>query len=327
MFFSVNSLAFEYREIERNKLLRLPIEQVLALAHQGNIDAQNWAANHHYSGGGNRYCFWASQAMEGGHAEAIWKYAFNWKSNLSYCKDSDVNKKSKIYWLTLAAKQDFAPAQFSLYYAYLKDDENTALRWLSMAADLEYPDAMTELAMFYAKGIYGYKQNIKEAADLYEKALSKQEGENSFDTAFYLGEIYLGEKYDWGGVDVDKALGFFKICAAPGFSHCYGMINVVLTDSKYGNQNSEEAYFWAKESLTVANRPSAQVFAHLDISDILISQRNYPLAIEHLDQVIAIAKSDSFDAKMNGVSWTQQVGIRQELIESMKNLDNSLSRN
>jgi TPR repeat protein len=58
--------------------------------------------------------------------------------------------KSAIYWLELAAKQQFADAMQLLGYCYLKGDglvkdENLAIMWLAKAASLGHSIALTQI--------------------------------------------------------------------------------------------------------------------------------------------------------------------------------------
>lgn len=119
-----------------------------------------------------------------------------------------------------AAQQGDGNAQLQLGTFYLtgnhvKEDDVEALKWFSLAAAKEIPDAYTMLGMMYQYG-YAVKQNDVEACHWYEKGANA----NSPEGLFRLGFFY---QYGRGGLPVDKekARIYYQRSSQLGNSHGY----------------------------------------------------------------------------------------------------------
>jgi uncharacterized protein len=89
------------------------------------------------------------------------------------------NRKENIHWLTLAANQDYAPAEFQLGHIYLygsgtPSDYQQALVWEKKAAQQGEPEAQRDLAFMYEQG-FGVQADPQEA--MFWNRKSAQQGE------------------------------------------------------------------------------------------------------------------------------------------------------
>lgn len=113
-----------------------------------------------------------------------------------------------------AANLDYPPAQFNMAIFYyngegVAKDHTKTFEWLLKAAPNGFAPAQKQLATCYAQGI-GTKKDPKKAAEWYEKAATKGDA----DAQYKLGTAY----YQGNGVlpDYEKAVQWYEKAAAQG---------------------------------------------------------------------------------------------------------------
>jgi TPR repeat protein len=111
------------------------------------------------------------------------------------------NRKENIHWLTLAANQGYAPAEFQLGHIYLYGsgvpaDYQQALLWEKKAAEQGEAEAQRDLAFMYEQG-FGTKADQKEATVWNRKAAEQGEREAQLQLAKALQSSNRTEAMEW----------------------------------------------------------------------------------------------------------------------------------
>ena len=104
------------------------------------------------------------------------------------------NKTEAVKWLTLAAEQGDAEAQYWLGFMYdngdgVPADDMEAVKWYTLAAEQGYALAQGTLAFMYYRGL-GVDRDYKEAAKWFRKAA--RQGDT--DSQYNLGVLNLDGK-------------------------------------------------------------------------------------------------------------------------------------
>ncbi len=124
---------------------------------------------------------------------------------LASCYDLGRNvtasRKENIHWLTLAANQGYAPAEFQLGHIYLygsgvPSDYQQALLWEKKAAQQGIAEAQRDLAFMYEQG-FGTAADSKEAIVWNRKAAEQGEREAQLQLAKALESENRGEALEW----------------------------------------------------------------------------------------------------------------------------------
>ena len=143
--------------------------------------------------------------------------------------------KEAVKWYRLAAKKNYAEAQYRLGLMYEKGkgvekDPIEAFKWFELAANRGSAAAKFKIGNRYYYGI-GVEQDYKKALELYEQSAKKQ---------FYLARFKLGEMYHYGiGVEQDykKASKFYKQAAKKGHPLAKHRLKILQEEKKNSCKN------------------------------------------------------------------------------------------
>lgn len=194
-----------------------------------------------------------SSAAADGNADAQWNLGILYLSGLNVHVPKDVKKG--ILWLTKAAEQGDARAQFNLYFAYrdgdgVPQDDALAAKWLVKASEAGLKDAESELARTYMfGGVFGPNEN---KANLYLKKLAK-DGEP-------WAQFNLAVSYEFGrGLEVDEkeAAALYRAAAESGFPDAQFRLGLAYMNARGVPVDYQEAAKWMKMAAEAEN-PDAQ---------------------------------------------------------------------
>lgn len=118
------------------------IQQVMALAEQGNVMAQASLGSGYSLGRDGlskndiKSFYWFNKAAEQGHASSQYLTGFNYRDGSGVSQDY----QKALYWLKKSSNQRYAPAQFSLGIMYnmgegVRQNKSTAKEWFGKACD------------------------------------------------------------------------------------------------------------------------------------------------------------------------------------------------
>jgi TPR repeat protein len=151
--------------------------------------------------------------------------------------ERDVFKAEK--YITMAAKNDYAPAQTQMGYIHAdKNGHTLALEWFNKAAAQNEPWANFRLAQYYEQGINVFK-NYEKARKYYEVAA---------DADIMNAVLKLGTYYQYGiGVekDVETAIAYYEYAADKGsedFKLHVSLLLVNLLSELANNPESQEVH-------------------------------------------------------------------------------------
>jgi len=189
--------------------------------------------------------------------------------------------KSTIPAIEQAAEAGDAEAQFKLGALYangkgVKQDSNTAAKWLRKSAKQGWFPAQTLLGWCYAGG-NGVSQNMAEALEWYSKAA--EQGDT--DAMCSLADIYIEGQ---PGIEQNTkiALHWYEQAANLGHPKAQYLLGKLLADGKLVQQNDEAAFQWLTLAIMndseAAQKELALLTARID-SDTLQAYKDRMMAV------------------------------------------------
>lgn len=181
-------------------------------------------------------------AAADGNVRAQWNAGILYLSGLNARVPKDVEKA--VYWLTKAAEQGDARAQFNLYFAYrdgdgIPRDEDLARKWLVKASEAGLKDADIELASIYMFG--GIFEADDSKANVYLQKLA-EEGDP-------WAQYGLAIQLQFGnGMDVDEkgAAELFRKSAESGYPDAQFRLGLAYLNAQGVPVDYGEAAKWMK---------------------------------------------------------------------------------
>ena len=184
-----------------------------------------------------------------------------------YRHTAHINKehhKYSINWLTSAAEQEFAAAEYELGLLYLNEshptlDYDQALYWLTKAAEQGNNKAQFELGAMFNFGT-GVKQDYEKAFTWYKKAAEQGDPKAQCNLGLM---IALGQ-----GVARDhlQAFTWFEKAAIQGFSVAQNNIGNCYRDGNGVAVDFNKAFFWFKKAAESDN-----VFGQHSLGEMFIN--------------------------------------------------------
>ncbi|WLF84948.1 tetratricopeptide repeat protein [Moraxella sp. ZY210820] len=184
--------------------------ETLKKAQAGDADAQNMIGDGYFEGNGIKQDYqkafeWYMKAANNGHLEAMNSVAYMYDNGYA-SNDVDVIQAEK--WYKKAADKGHASSQFMLAIIYRDDEtfQNKKLyrEYLVKSANNGHDPAQYELALAYEDGLYGFKQDEKQAVKYYQLAVAQKHP---------IATNNLALMYEEGrGVnkDINKALSLYE---------------------------------------------------------------------------------------------------------------------
>jgi TPR repeat protein len=211
---------------------------------------------------------------------------------LASCYDLGRNvapdRKKNIHWLTLAANQGYAPAEFQLGHIYLygsgiPSDYQQALVWEKKAAEQGEPEAQRDLAFMYEEG-FGVRADPREASFWNRKSAQQGERTAQLQLAKALETTNREEAMEWyrraarqGLPDAQlklarmyfeksdrncrAALTWYERAAESGLAQAMYELGRIYRSEECGRHDFAKAYVW---SLTGARYGSPEALVEAD---------------------------------------------------------------
>lgn len=107
----------------------------------------------------------------------------------------DEHKRKALAWARKSAEMGFAIASDGQIIAYLGDDDDKALRWLTISAHIGDANAQSELSQWFSHGKRGVEKSL-ECALYWSKRASQGKSD---DGIFYLGHVVWDLATEWYG--------------------------------------------------------------------------------------------------------------------------------
>lgn len=165
-------------------------------------------------------------------------------------KDGTIVEKDTVailYWTHKGAEAGDSILQNSLgyYYAtgeYIKQDDDLAFKWFSLASEKGNPEAMCNIACIYAQ-----KRDWESGVPWLKKAAML----NHAKSQFLLGELYTEGEH----IRKDAIQGTYWLRKASenGLSDAMNTLAFCLLEGIGVDQNTEEAILWIKKSYELGN--------------------------------------------------------------------------
>ena len=146
----------------------------------------------------------AREQAKQGDAEAMYQLGRYYLEG----KGVEQNKEIASDWWLRAAMKGYIPAchELGLYYFFLKNDAENAIKWLNKSASANYAPSYLILGNIYISGWDG-EPDIKKALEFSLKAVELGEWRGAIDAA----KIYLTGEEGVVDVDYDKAIELLQI--------------------------------------------------------------------------------------------------------------------
>ncbi len=144
-----------------------------------------------------------------------------------------LNEDKAIEYWQIASDKGFIPATAALgAYYYKKYDYDTALGYISMSANRNYPSSLRLLASMYENG-FNVETNTKKATEYYNKAIQLGDTES----IYMLGGLFFTEG------DYDKAEKYYKLTADKGINLANHALAVKFYSIEGGIKPDQEAAY------------------------------------------------------------------------------------
>jgi TPR repeat protein len=170
--------------------------------------------------------------------------------------------KSTLPAIEQAAEAGDAESQFKLGALYangkgVKQDSNTAAKWLRKSAKQGWTPAQTLLGWCYAGG-NGVSQNMAEALEWYNKAA--EQGDT--DAMSSLADLYLEGR---PGIEKNPkaSLKWYEQAANLGHPKAQYMLGKLLSEGNVVTQNNEAAFQWLSLAIMNDSEPAQKELAML----------------------------------------------------------------
>lgn len=175
---------------------------------------------------------WYSMATDQGDRSAMYNLGRCYQNGTGVPKDIE----KAFEWYTQAAKQEHADAQYELSCIYLnREDRETELHWLRLAADNGSDKAMTRLGYYYGIGEI-VEKDLNRAFQLYIKAAEKGNKIAQYDVGLYYQNGYSVEK------NTEKAIEWYTRSAKQEYSDAQYKLSCIYLERK----DRETELYWLR---------------------------------------------------------------------------------
>lgn len=164
-------------------------------------------------------------------------------SNLTFCQDSEVEKKNNKEKILADANNGDAEAMYQLAikdnYPYgSRTDAEFREKWLLKAAEKSHFNSIKELGKLYYYN--GPKQNGNKALVWLKKASEYDDAEAMCLLAQQYNSFFVNGERD----AIDNAIFYFTKSAEKGFNDAECMLYAIYVDNQYGKKNKKLAEYW-----------------------------------------------------------------------------------
>ena len=304
----------------------------MALARQGDANAQIWVGSLYQSGKGVTQDFeeamrWYLKAADQGYANAHNNIGVMYENGQGVAKDYS----EAIKWYLEAANQGLEAAQTNIGYLYftghgVTQNYEEAMRWCRKAADQGFARAQKLIGDMYENG-KGVTQDFREARRWYLLAANQ----GNLTAQFSLGWLYhnglgvskdyeeamrwyrmaadqgyapaqnnIGDMYENGHavtLDYKEAMRWYVKAADQGNATAQYSIGFLYANGKGVTQNREEAIRWYRKAADQGIEEAIQAIARIDATTSAPKPTLPPnLTIEN-PEVLGIGKNNILDGR------------------------------